>query len=323
VKVLLGLESIAEPIKRSVLMIGNFDGVHCAHVQLITQACLFADVTGGAVVALTFEPHPVSILRPTQAPKRLTTLERKLELLARCGVDITVVARTDRALLSMEAEPFIEDVVIRLFWPTHIVEGPTFAFGRGRRGTPELLMQMAAVYGCELHVLEPVRFRFEANTTSIVSSTLIRRLLDEGHVRRAALCLGRPHSVEGTVVTGARRGRGLGFPTANLTPEGQLVPAVGVYAGVVECTEGRFAAAVNVGPAPTFLSRVHLVEAHLLGFDGDLYDRSIRVEFHHRLRDQQTFESPEALARQLVSDVEAVRSRLDALLGRIKRESPA
>ncbi len=306
-KVIGSLEALDPPLEQSVLTIGNFDGVHRAHQQLLAQAGLFAANTGGPVVVLTFEPHPLSIVTPSKAPKLLSTPGEKLRCLARSGADITVVARSEPGLLSLEPQAFIEEVIWERFHPTHVVEGPSFGFGRSRRGTPELLSRVARRLGCEVHIVEPVTVQIEQGETLLVSSSLIRRLLAEGKVRRAGLCLGRSYTLIGQVAEGAGRGRTLGFPTANLAGIQQLIPADAVYAGRAVVPGGTYPCAISIGSAPTFGGQERQVEAHLLDFTGDLCGKTIRIEFTRRLREQKKFESPEALARQLGEDVEAVR----------------
>jgi len=307
VNVVQGLEAVEPPLTQSVLTVGNFDGVHRAHQQLLAQAGLFAANTKGPVVVLTFEPHPLAIVTPQKAPPRLSLPEERLRCLARAGADIVVVARSDRSLLSLDAETFADQVIRRRFNPTHIVEGPSFGFGRGRKGTPELLRKLAAGFGCEVHILGPVTVQIDEGETLMVSSSLIRNLLAEGRVRRAGLCLGRRYALIGEVVEGARRGRVLGFPTVNVAVSDQLVPGDSVYAGRVIVRGKTYASAISIGSAPTFGGGDRVIEAHLLDFDGDLYHEPIRIEFQRRLRKQQTFESAEALVEQLKRDVQTVR----------------
>jgi len=307
VKVYLGLEQVEPPIERAVLTIGNFDGVHRAHQQLLAQAGLHAANTGGPVVVLTFEPHPLNVVAPHKAPKRLSLPEEKLRCLAEAGADVTVVAHSDRALLGLEADRFVEEVIRRKFNPTHIVEGPSFGFGRGRKGTAESLKQLAAAFGCEVHIVEPVTLQVEEGETLLVSSSLIRGLIADGKLRRAALCLGRSYALIGEVVKGERRGKTLGFPTINLQVSDQLVPGDGVYAGYAMVGGVRYSAAISIGTKPTFGGTNSTIEAYLLEFDRDVYGEIVRLEFDRRLRTQRKFSSTEELIGQLKCDVEAAR----------------
>lgn len=307
-RVYLGLELVDPPIERAVLTIGNFDGVHRAHQQLLAQAGLHAANTGGPVVVLTFEPHPLNVVAPHKAPARLSLPEEKLRCLAEAGADVAVVAHSDPALLGLEAERFVEEIIRKRFHPTHIVEGPSFGFGKGRKGTAETLKQLAAKFGCEVHIVEPVTLQVEEGETLLVSSSLIRGLIADGKVRRANYCLGRAYALIGTVVEGERRGRTLGFPTVNLQVSDQLVPGNGVYAGYAVVGGVRYPAAISIGAKPTFGGTNYTIEAYLLDFDRDVYGAIVRLEFDQKLRPQQKFASAEELAVQLRNDVEATRN---------------
>lgn len=310
-KVLEGLEAVDPPFRESVLTVGNFDGVHLAHQQLLAQAGLFSAATGGPLVVLTFEPHPLAIVSPEKAPPRLSLPQEKLRFLGNAGAEIVVVARSEPALLALEAERFVKEVIWERFHPTHIVEGPSFGFGRQRRGTPELLEKVATELGCDVYILEPVTLRINGETL-LVSSSLVRRLLSQGKVRRAALCLGRPYALIGEVVPGDGRGHTIGFPTVNLDTKDQLIPSDGVYAGSAVVGPRRYACAISIGNTPTFGGGRQRVEAHLLDFDDPIYGRTIRIEFERLLRSQTAFDSPEALARQVRLDVQAVRDGVDS-----------
>jgi len=291
----------------SVLTIGNFDGVHRGHRQIIAQAGLLAADRDVPVAVLTFEPHPLGVVGSRRRPLRLTLGEEKITQLAHTGADIIVVADSTPALLGLTAEAFIDEIVVPRFHPTHVVEGASFGFGRGRTGTTELLRQLGRASGFETFVVEPVRLQVEGDEAALVSSSLIRRLLQDGRVHRAELCLGRPYTLVGTVGVGAARGAGLGFPTANVESPGQLIPGEGVYAGEVHLSGTSYAAAVSIGTAPTFDGSVSRVEAHLLDFDGNIYDRPIRLDFHRPLRAQKTFASKNELVEQITEDVARVR----------------
>ena len=307
-KVLYGLEAVTTPFTHSVLTVGNFDGVHLAHQRLLAQARTYASGTGGPVVVLTFEPHPLTVVAPGKAPLRLSHPDEKLRRLADAGADVTVVARSDPDLLGIEAEQFVEKVIVEKFRPTHIVEGPSFGFGRGRKGTPELLRDIASRFGCKVHIVEPVKIEI-ADETVMVSSSLVRRLLTEAKVDSAALCLGRPYALIGEVVHGDGRGRTIGFPTANVDVIDQLGPREGVYAGRATVGDIERPCAVSIGHTPTFGGTSQRVEAYLLDLeDADLYGRTMRVEFDRLIREQHVFGSSEALVEQVHRDVEAVRS---------------
>ncbi|RJP32731.1 MAG: bifunctional riboflavin kinase/FAD synthetase [Phycisphaerales bacterium] len=305
--VLDGIEAVAPPLWGCVLTVGNFDGVHRAHQQLLAQSGMFAAHTGGRVVVLTFEPHPLTVVAPQKAPPRLSTRQQKIDLLAHYGADVVAVARSEPSLLGLEAEAFVQQVIVDRFHPTHVVEGASFGFGRGRRGTTDLLAAAGHEAGFQVHVVDPVRLEIEPGEAVMVSSSLVRSFLSVGKVRRAGLCLGRPYAVGGRVIHGRHRGRSLGFPTANVEVAGQMVPADGVYAGRAKVGDLLRPCAVSIGTAPTFGESGERVETHLIDFDGDLYDAEISVEFLDRLRDNRPFSGPQALTEQLKVDVARAR----------------
>ena len=305
-RVYYGLEGFEPSSSRSALTIGNYDGVHRGHQEILAETVRLSRLAKVPAVVLTFEPHPLTIVSPDHAPQRLTSPEEKVACLGRAGVDAVVLARSEPELLGLEAEEFVERVVHQRFHPVHIVEGESFGFGRGRRGNVQLLRRWAAEFNCAVHVVKPVEIAIDKERF-VVSSSMVRRLLSEGDVHRTALCLGRPYALLGQVVHGAHRGRELGFPTANVTPEDQLVPGEGVYAGIACVATGRFHAAISIGRSPTFSGDTVRVEAHLLDYSGDLYGQPIRLEFHRFLRAQRQFASVDDLTHQIAADIAAVR----------------
>jgi len=307
VQVYQGVESVEPALERSVATIGNFDGVHLAHQQLIAQAGLLAANAGEPVVVLTFEPHPLGVVTGQKAPPRLSLPSQKLTWLKQAGADVTVVARSEPGLLGLEPERFIREVLVTRLHPTHVVEGPNFGFGRGRRGNTELLRRVGTEAGFEVHEVEPVTLEVDEGESVMVSSSLIRRLLAESKVHRAALCLGRPYTIRGEVVPGVQRGRQLGFPTANIALADQMLPGDGVYTGKVVIADVSHRAAISVGTQQTFDHGARQLEVHVLDFEGNLYGQVIEVEFERPLRSQRKFESAEALAEQLHRDVAEVR----------------
>jgi len=289
-----------------VLSIGNFDGFHRGHQQLVTQSALLAANSRAPVVAITFEPHPTAVLRPQDAPARLSTLDQKLRFLAGAGVDVTVVAESNARLLGMEAESFV-DLLVDRCRPIHFVEGATFRFGRGRRGTSELLRSIGRAKGFSVCIIEPVRLQIEEDEPVPVSSSLIRSLIVAGKMHRASLCLGRRYALRGRVGRGAGRGVDLGFRTANVESTQQLIPADGVYGGAATVGSDRALAAISVGTNPTFDGTERKVEAHLLDFGREITGETLEVEFGVWLRAQRKFESANALRSQIEGDIAAVR----------------
>jgi riboflavin kinase/FMN adenylyltransferase len=297
---LAGLRSLAPG---GVLSIGNYDGVHRGHQALLAMGRnLRASTAGSRLTLVTFEPHPLTVLRPEKVPPRLTAPHLKRELLAREGVDDLVELAPEPAVLNLLAEEFwalLRDEVR----PSHLVEGKEFNFGKGRGGNIRKLREWSAKSEVRLHIVGEVEAALMDQRVTPVSSTVIRWLIAYGRVRDAANCLGRSYALRGQVVRGFQRGRELGVPTANLKCEEQLIPPDGVYAG--RCVlDGRVhPAAVSIGTMPTFGSHDRQIEAHLIGFAGDLYDRTITVDLIDWLREQQKHSNLELLKRQIDLDV--------------------
>ncbi len=307
-KVYDGTNSIDASLRGAVLAVGNFDGVHLGHQRILRTAHALARVSSAAVVVMTLEPHPLAVLRPAEAPPRLTPWEEKCLQLERAGADAVIRLASNRSVLSLSAEAFVREILVERIHPSYIVEGPDFGFGRGRTGTVELLGQMAAKSGFQVRVAEPYRVTLGNGEHAVVSSTVIRKCLTSGQVEDAAACLGRPYSLLGRVVRGAGVGKKLGFPTINLAVQDQLLPAEGVYAGVTEIGTRRHAAAISIGRRPTLGGESLVVEAFVLDASGDCYDVPARLDVVQRLREQIKFESREALTDQVARDVERVRS---------------
>jgi len=299
-------ESASRSLSGCVLTIGNFDGVHRGHQQLLQAARRQAEAARGPVVAVTFDPPPDRVLRPEDVPERIVPADQKEYLLRRAGADQVVTLRADRALLAMTPEEFIDRIIVEKFAPAHVVEGPNFFFGKKRGGNVEILAEAGRRKGFEVHIIEPLRLELAGDSVR-VSSTLIRRLLAEGKVEPAAECLGREFTLYGRVVGGFRRGRLLSYPTVNLDCGEQITPADGIYAGWATIVDGRRPAAISLGNNPTFGPTERTIEAFLLNAEGDFYDESMALGFVRRLRDQKRFADGEALKAQISRDVERVQ----------------
>ena len=306
----------------SVVAIGKFDGVHSGHRAVIDRARVAAAETGARVVAVTFDRNPLSLLRPEACPEPLASLSQNLDRLADAGVDATLVLRFDEALAALEPRAFVEHVLVDALGVSDVLVGDDFRFGRRGAGDPALLAELGRAYGFTVEVVGDVE-----GGGRRVSSTWIRHLLSAGDVEDAARLLGRPHALEGEVVHGLQRGRELGFPTANLSPDAEgFVPADGVYAGWLvdhgtgatrgdtAVTTTRYPAAISVGTNPTFDDvPVRQVEAYALDQTGlDLYGHRVDVEFTHRIRGMVAFEGVDALIAQMTDDVARVRAALGA-----------
>lgn len=307
VKLFRDLAALPAELRSGAIAIGNFDGVHLGHARIVERVLAKARAVGGPAVIFTFDPHPVRLLRPAEAPPPLTWTDRKAELLAALGVDAIVAYPTDEALLQLDAQEFFDRIVRRELDARAMVEGPNFYFGRGRGGTIEVLRRLTAAAGIQLEIVEPLVIDGE-----IVSSSRVRQLLVAGNVAEARRLLTRPYRLRGMVTHGAARGGRIGFPTANLAAIDTLLPGIGVYAGRAWHQGRSWPAAINVGPNPTFGEQALKLEVHLIDFSGALYGEPLEVDFLTRLRDIQPFAGVETLKDQLHRDVAAAREVADA-----------
>ena len=308
--VLKGLEGLRSLAQGGVLSVGNFDGLHLGHRRILeTARALLAP--GARLAVVTFEPHPLTVLRPELAPPRLTPPDQKRQRLAAAGVD---------DLVELAPSPDVLDLTAEAFWailrdevrPTHVVEGKSFNFGKGRSGTIDKLREWAAASDVTLRVIDGVAVPLLDLTVVEVSSSLIRWLIAHGRLRDAAICLGRSYALRGEVVKGYQRGRTIGVPTANLRATDQLVPPDGVYAGRSTIDGQSYAAAVSIGSMPTFGENQRQVEAHLIGFAGDLYGKTIEVELFDWIREQWKFAGIDALKVQMARDIAYAEERAAA-----------
>ncbi len=299
------------PASKSVAAtIGVFDGVHVGHQEVFRAVREVADRLGVASAVVTFDTHPAHIVRPESAPRLLTTLEQKLELIEAQGLDYAYVIHFDEERAGTHPEVFVEQVFIDALHAKAIVVGEDFHFGQGRSGNVQALREIGEEWDFEVHALELIRHSDEAREP--VSSTKIRRALAGGDVDRAAAMLGRPYEVRGTVIEGDKRGRQIGFPTANIPVSKTMAwPADAVYAGWTILADGtRHPAAINIGRRPTFYEHAEqsLLEVHVIDYDGDLYGTEMIVQFEAFLRSERRFEGIEQLQEQLKDDIDDARS---------------
>ena len=304
-----------EDAQGGAVTIGNFDGVHRGHRAILEQVRKLADQVSGPAVVFTFDPPPSKILRPKSAPMPLTSIERRTQLLKKLGIDHVIVYPTSMQLLDLEPEAFFETVVVRSLRAKAIAEGENFQFGKKRRGDVPMLRQLCNEYGLQFSLLEPQR-----DAGEWISSTRIRSLIESGDIAAANPLLIEPYRISGIVAHGAERGRTLGFPTANLEKIQVLCPPLGVYAGRVascKCTSVPpckspspigMPVAINIGPNPTFDEDRWKVEAHIIDYNGDLYDQELSIEIFAKLRDVRKFDSKDHLLTQLASDIQQARS---------------
>jgi riboflavin kinase/FMN adenylyltransferase len=292
------------PGRGTVVTVGTFDGVHRISAR--------AAATGRSSVLVTFDPHPLRILRPQEAPPLLTTPAEKKEILAESGLDYAVFISFTEALSRYEPGRFVDEVLVARLGVKELVIGYDHGFGRDRSGGVETLRVLGAQRGFAVDVVSPVETGGQA-----ISSTRIRAAVADGRMDEAMACLGRPYSVSGIVVRGDGRGKGLGFPTANLSVQQayKLIPPPGVYAVWGVLRRGRHAGALHVGPRPTFQGSPPTIELHLIDFEGELYGEEVRVDFVEQLREVRPFASVAALVDQMRADVDRARGSLAALDG--------
>jgi riboflavin kinase/FMN adenylyltransferase len=298
----------------TAVTVGAYDGVHLGHRHLLSRLQAHAAVRGLKSAVVTFDRHPATVVRPESAPSLLTDLDQKLELLADCGVDLTLVIPFDLARADESAEDFVSEVLVGALGARLVVVGEDFHFGHGRKGNVALLSELGAMAGFDVEGVSLARLG-SGETADAVSSTRIRQLVADGDVTGAAALLGRPHQVRGEVVHGdGRGGAELGFPTANVAVPAEIaLPGLGIYAGRYRRPDGAVhPAAISVGNRPTFYDRAPgpLVEAYLLDFDGDLYGEEARVSFVERLREERRFDRVEDLVAQMGRDVLQARALL-------------
>lgn len=290
-----------------VLALGNFDGLHRGHQKIIERVRRGAADRNGAALVLTFDPHPPRVVRPDKAPPLLMTMPQKLDGLSRAGLTGTAVVRFTEAFSQWSPDAFVRQVLVEWLRVSEVWVGADFLFGHERAGTFSVLRALGAQYGFRAEKIDPVRYK-----EFVVSSTRIRRLVAEGRVDEAGALLGHHYAIGGTVVHGAARGRLLGFPTANLSTDNELVPPTGVYATAAEIGGTRWPAVTNIGVRPTFESAGAVtIETHVLGLDADVYGAPLSLSFIQRLRDERRFPDVDALKEQIQADVRRARRLFD------------
>jgi riboflavin kinase/FMN adenylyltransferase len=315
-EVIRGIHLLSRDLPHVVLTIGNFDGVHLGHQEIIRLACERARALKGTCVAYTFRPHPQLALRPNSDLPLLLTYDEKLEILAHHGVDVVIEQPFDGRFSAITPALFFEEVVLQRLHTEEIFVGHDFAFGQGRNGHLQVMGELCSENGIELVIVPPYRVNHE-----VVSSTLIRKCLLAGEVSLARAFLGRPFSCRGIVTGGERRGRQLGFPTANLILKDKLKPLSGVYATRTLLGDRRFLSVSHLGVRPTFEehrgSLSPVLETHLLDVSMELYGLLLEVQFLSRIREERKFASPEELKAQILLDIQDARRRPDSEIDKI------
>ncbi len=321
VKVTPSLVELTAIEKGSVLTIGNFDGVHIGHQEILRAAKKTAIERHTQLVVMSFEPHPMAVLYPQQKPELLTSLTLKKHLLAEAGTDCLLLVKTTPGLLTLSPDEFVERFITKGIRPGIVIEGESFNFGSDRRGNARTLQKIGQENGFLVSVIEPKEIRLSTGQTVKVSSTVIRNMLKTGDVTHAALALSRPYRLIGRIIPGRGKGKQLGFPTANMGPTEQLVPAEGVYAGCVNIADteqdlckdkATRPAALSIGTAKTLgKDYPRLIEAHILtGHVGNLHGKYLAMDFIHRIRSQKKFDTEKQLSEQIAKDCKTAKQIL-------------
>jgi len=288
--------------RRTALSVGNFDGLHLGHQKILQSVREHARAKSQKAAVITFDPHPLRLLRPDRAPRLIQTLAQRLAGFERMGLDAALILRFDRGLSLVSAEDFIERFLVECMCVGTIMVGANFCFGHRGAGNVRLLEEFGKTHGFTVEIIPPVEIQGQ-----VVSSTAIRNAVESGNVADATELLGRPFSLTGEIRTGAGRGRTILFPTLNLVPEEELLPKLGVYATECVLNGNNYLSVTNVGTRPTFDGQSVTVESHLFGFAEQVMSGPMEVRFHIRLRDEQKFSGPDQLRTQIARDIEAAR----------------
>jgi riboflavin kinase/FMN adenylyltransferase len=300
------LDKIREPFKNAVITIGNFDGVHIGHQALFHEVIEKAEAIGGTSIAMTFEPHPIRVLKQNGHPPLITLYEQKAELIERTGIDVLICVPFNKAFASMSADQFIRDLLVKRIGMKAIVVGKDYSFGKNREGTIDMMKSYAPDYGFEVIVANWIKTPL--GSAGRISSTRIRELVIDGQMTEAEKMLGRNYQIRGRVVTGRDRGgKLLGIPTANINLHDELCPKTGIYAVTVEIEDRQYNGVANIGYSPTFEDHEFTVEVHILDFNANIYGEKIRVNFIKRIRDEIKFSNISELIEQIKMDIAAAR----------------
>ena len=301
-----GLDNIKAPFKDAVVTIGNFDGVHIGHQALFHQVIEKADSINGTSLAITFNPHPIRVLKKNGHPPLITSYDQKVELIERSGIDALICIPFTLEFANIPADKFIKDHLVQQMGMKAIIIGKDYAFGKNREGSFTMLEEYGRRLGFEVIVANWI---LTANgLPRRISSTIIRKMVMDGKVAEVQQMLGRHYQIRGTVEKGRNRGgKLLGFPTANIKLFDELCPKTGVYAVSVECRGVKYKGVANIGYSPTFDDNIYTVEVHILDFDNDIYDEMIRVNFIKRIRDEKKFSGIAELKEQIIKDADMAR----------------
>jgi riboflavin kinase/FMN adenylyltransferase len=296
------LDDIREKFVNPVLTIGNYDGIHIGHQKIIERVVKTAQETSGTAMLMTFNPHPLSVLKPDTYTRLITPLHLKTKLIEANGIEVMFLIPFDARFQSLTPEMFVRDILVNRLAVKEIVVGYDFKFGKGGAGNVTTLKKLAGTYGFRFETIEAITLDGER-----VGSNTIRKLIMDGNVEKAAQFLGRPHMIEGVVVKGENRGKFMGFPTINLDTFFELVPKNGVYMTEVGLKGKRKPAVTNIGFNPTFGGKKFLMETHILDFSGNLYGKEVVIYFHKRIRDEMKFSGIDELKERIAKDVALAR----------------
>jgi len=301
------VDEISAPLNKAVVTIGNFDGVHLGHREMFRRLKSAARQLGGVSVVVTFHPHPLHVIDPSSSLTLINTLDEKITLIEASGIDYLIVIPFTPEFASISAEDFVKKILVRKIGMKRVIIGYDYAFGRERKGNSRMLEALGKELLFEVEELSPI-----STGDTVYSSSLIRNMIREGNVSDVVLFLGRHFSLAGRVVHGAHRGKELGFPTANIATDKDLIPADGVYAVKVKIGEKFYDAACNIGSNPTFGAAPVSIEVFVLDFNMELYDSEMRVYFIERIREEKKFDSADDLKNAIASDVAKCRSILES-----------
>jgi len=299
------LDDIQEPFRNPVVTLGNFDGVHLGHQEIFRVLRSDAKECAGTTVVVTFQPHPLKVLCPERAPRLITTLDEKIERIRGCGVDVLLFIPFTKAFAAWDPGRFVEEILVRKLAASKVLVGEDFRFGKDRQGDLPYLRKAGTQHGFTVRKIKPVRvYGREA------SSTRIRYCVQKGLIRESSELLGRPYDISGTVEEGEKRGREIGFPTANLRTDAELLPPNGVYAVQVTLGADRLPGVASLGTKPTFAGTRFCIEVHLFDFQRDIYGEPIRIHFLEWIREERTFAGVRPLVAQIREDVKKAREIL-------------
>ncbi len=305
-KVYYDLKDFGEPLAHPVVTMGNFDGIHRGHQEIFRVLRKEAEANQGTALVITFFPHPLKVLHPERAPRLITNIRDRVELMECCGIDVVLCLPFSQEFATWEAERFVREILVEKLGTKKVLVGEDFRFGKNREGGIRFLTKRGGSFGYTVQRVDPVR----AGGLEI-SSTRIRQSVQEGRIRDSTTMLGRPYNIKGEVVTGEKRGRTLGYPTANLATEAELLPPNGVYAVRMILGKDYLPGVASLGIKPTFSGKQFSIEAHIFDFDRDIYGESVRMEFIEWIREEKSFPGPQALVEQIDRDAEQARRILE------------